>query len=174
MQKNLSFLLLLLLPLPLLANARDDGDALRLFLPATAAVGSLLAKDVEGVSQLGVTLVLGTVTTESLKYITHERRPNGECCVSFPSGHVTVAFGAASYVHNRYGFMYSVPFYLAASYVGYSRVFAKSHYTQDVIGGAAVGILSGFLSTTAFKGRDISFEINKKYAGIVYRKLFNI
>lgn len=179
MQKKLLFPLLnslLLLPLShslFATNARDHGDALRLYLPVTAALGSILAKDMDGVSQLGVTIVVATVSTESLKYITHERRPNGECCVSFPSGHASVAFGTAGFIHHRYGFAYSVPFYLAASYVGYSRVFAKSHYTQDVIAGAGVGILSAFVSTTAFKGRDISLVLNKKYAGVLYRKLFD-
>jgi membrane-associated phospholipid phosphatase len=164
---------LFLIPQSLYANARDDGDALRLILPGIAGIGAVLAKDMDGVSQLGVTLVVATASTESLKYITHERRPNGECCVSFPSGHASVAFGSAAFVHHRYGFLYSVPFYLAASYVGYSRVFARSHYTQDVIAGAGVGFLSAYVSTTAFKGRPIALVLDRKYAGILYRKLFD-
>lgn len=155
------------------ANTRKRGDDLRLLVPIAAAAGALAKNDMVGVSQLGITMLVTTVATEGLKLATQERRPNGECCASFPSGHTSAAFGGAAFIHNRYGFVYSVPFYLAASYVGYSRVYARSHYTQDVIAGAGVGILSAWLSTTAYKDIPIAFTFHGKYAGIVYRQLFD-
>lgn len=157
----------------LFAFDRRTGDDLRIIIPLTAGLGSLLAKDVRGVSELGMGLLVATASTESLKYLTHETRPNGECCASFPSGHTSIAFTSAAYMHFRYGLAYSIPFYMAASYVGYSRVQANSHYTHDVIAGGALGILSAYLTTTAFKDRPIALVLDSKYAGIVYRKVFD-
>lgn len=155
------------------ANTRHRGDNVRLLLPLTAAAGALAINDMTGVSQLGITMLVTTGATEGLKLATRERRPNGYCCESFPSGHTSAAFGGAAFIHNRFGFVYSIPFYLAASYVGYSRVYAHSHYTHDVIAGAGVGILSAWLSTTAYKDIPIAFTFHGKYAGIIYRKLFD-
>ena len=44
-------------------------------------------------------------------------------------------------MHKRYGFKVSVPYYIVAAYVGYSRVDANQHEIEDVVVGALVGIL---------------------------------
>lgn len=80
--------------------------------------------------------------TYALKYSVSEERPNGADNHSFPSGHTSVSFAGAEFIRKEYGWAWGVPAYLAAGYVGYSRVRAKDHYTWDVASGAAIGILS--------------------------------
>ncbi|MDQ7061241.1 MAG: phosphatase PAP2 family protein [Sulfurimonas sp.] len=48
-----------------------------------------------------------------------------------------------------------MPAYLAAAYVGYSRVATDAHYTTDVVVGALIGGLSSYYFTTEYKGYEI-------------------
>ena len=81
------------------------------------------------------------LATYTLKYSVDEQRPNGGG-QSFPSGHTSVAFAGAEFIRKEYGWGYGVPAYLAASFVGWSRVESHNHWTHDVLAGAAIGILS--------------------------------
>lgn len=63
-----------------------------------------------------------------------------------------MAFTGASFIHKRYGLKYAIPAYVAATYVGYSRVHVKAHYTKDVLAGAALGAASSFYFTKPYKG----------------------
>jgi len=80
--------------------------------------------------------------TYALKYSINEERPNGADSHSFPSGHTSVSFAGAEFIRKEYGWGWGIPAYLAASFVGYTRVKAKDHYTWDVVTGAGIGILS--------------------------------
>lgn len=78
--------------------------------------------------------------TQTLKYTFNETRPNGGGH-SFPSGHTAAAFTGAEFIRKEYGWWWGIPAYAMASYVGWSRVAAREHYTHDVLAGAAIGIL---------------------------------
>jgi membrane-associated phospholipid phosphatase len=66
---------------------------------------------------------------------------------SFPSGHTSLAFATAASLSIQYRKWYvTVPAYLWASSVGYSRIYLGVHYASDVLGGAAVGIGSAYLA----------------------------
>ena len=58
----------------------------------------------------------------------------------------------AAFIHKRYGWKYSIPVYVGATFVGYSRVQADKHFVEDVIAGATVGIFSSFYFTKSYKG----------------------
>lgn len=63
---------------------------------------------------------------------------------SFPSGHTTISFAAATAIfgkHKRLG----VAALVLAALIGFSRVYVGVHYPFDVLGGVLVGILSGWL-----------------------------
>ena len=149
---NISFLTLLLcLIFTVPARATDGvetaGDIIQLVLPATAAGLTLAHHDQEGFIQLAESGILTLGITYGLKYTISETRPNG-AEHSFPSGHSSISFASSEFIRERYGWNYGIPAYLAASFVGYSRVESKAHYTRDVIAGAVIGIGSSWIFTT--------------------------
>jgi undecaprenyl-diphosphatase len=76
--------------------------------------------------------------------ITPYKRSGGK---SFPSGHTSTAFTLATSLTLEYKKWYiSVPAYLWAGSVGYSRVYLGVHYFSDVMGGAIVGTGSALLA----------------------------
>jgi membrane-associated phospholipid phosphatase len=64
---------------------------------------------------------------------------------SFPSGHTTVAFAAATVFALEYKDHLVVPIiaYSAASLIGLSRITENKHWSTDVLVGAALGFLAG-------------------------------
>ncbi len=64
---------------------------------------------------------------------------------SFPSGHTSVAFAAATVYAMEYKDKPIVPIiaYSAATMIGLSRITENKHWTTDVLVGAALGFLSG-------------------------------
>lgn len=76
------------------------------------------------------------------------RDPNGKRTnSSFPSGHTTVAFAAATVFAMEYQNRPLVPIlaYSAATMIGLSRITENKHWATDVLTGAAVGYLTGRL-----------------------------
>ncbi|MBE9462624.1 phosphatase PAP2 family protein [Dyadobacter subterraneus] len=91
----------------------------------------------------GELLAIGTATL--LKRVTHELRPDGSAYNSFPSGHTTQAFAAATFLSEEYKDRYKwMPYasYTVASSVGLMRVANNRHYISDVLVGAGIGFLS--------------------------------
>ncbi len=145
----------------------NAGTAVQILIPAIALGTTIVHEDGhDGTVQFFKSLAASQITTEVLKNVTHERRPNGGCCKSFPSGHTSAAFMGASFIHKRYGLRYAIPAYLGATFVGYSRVQAKKHYTHDVLAGAAIGTLSSFYFTKPYKGFTVSPMAEKGGLGL--------
>ena len=141
------------------------GDVLAYALPATAAGMTLVYKDGKGALQFGESAALTLGVTLGLKYTVDETRPNGGSR-SFPSTHASISFSSAEFIRKRYGWEYGVPAYVAATFVAYSRVESKEHYTHDVIAGGVIGIVSSYIFTTPFKGWQIQPDIDGKYWGV--------
>lgn len=83
-------------------------------------------------------LVATGLATELLKHIVQEKRPFSDDHDSFPSGHTSLAFAAATVVSD-YHPKYEVLAYSAASVVGWSRVEDGKHRWREVIAGALLG-----------------------------------
>ena len=66
------------------------------------------------------------------------------------SGHATIAFSSAAFIQRRYGWKGGVPAYLVASYTGWLRLETDDHDVADVVGGAAIGMLSAYLLSDRF------------------------
>lgn len=66
---------------------------------------------------------------------------------SFPSGHTTVAFAAATVFAKEYGDkpLVGILSYSAATLIGLSRITENKHWATDVLCGAAIGYLTGKL-----------------------------
>lgn len=126
-----------------------SGNILQIAIPATAIGTTLGLKDFKGTGELANGCIATAITTYGLKYAFNKRRPSGENH-SFPSGHAAIAFYGSGFIHHRYGWQYAVPAYAAAIFVGYSRVKIKEHWIQDVVGGAAIGLLYSILLTTPY------------------------
>lgn len=59
---------------------------------------------------------------------------------SFPSGHSAVSFSIAFLIARFYPVLWGqLAVYLAAAFVGLSRIYVREHYLSDVIAGAAWG-----------------------------------
>ena len=67
------------------------------------------------------------------------RTPTG---LSFPSSHSTSSFAAAQAFRTL---LPSVPLYMAACTMAFSRMFLGVHYPSDIAAGAALGTLLGRL-----------------------------
>lgn len=62
---------------------------------------------------------------------------------SFPSGHSAFFFAMATaiYLYNK---KWGIWFFIAAILVNISRIVAGVHYPSDILGGAVVGVLTGY------------------------------
>jgi len=104
------------------------GDFVQVLLPIGGLSATKILKDKDGSKQFWQSFISSVGTTYLLKVAIDKERPNGHCCESFPSGHTTSAFAGAMFIYNRYGAEYGIPSLALASFVGYSRVYAKKHY----------------------------------------------
>lgn len=120
--------------------ARDALVAAALGVPA-------MQGDWRGDLQAAGSMAAAGGATVILKDLVHERRPDGSDKRSFPSGHTSVSFAAATTLERRYGWHAGLPAFLVATFVGVARVDASKHYVHDAIAGAAIGTLSGALLT---------------------------
>ncbi|OED45098.1 hypothetical protein ACH42_05700 [Endozoicomonas sp. (ex Bugula neritina AB1)] len=123
------------------------GDTLQILIPVLAFSSTFYVGDDEGRTQFYKSFASTVLLTHGGKRIFNKRRPDDSDNKAFPSGHTSAAFQGAAFIHFRYGFRYAIPGYLAASFVGYSRVDARKHDYADVLAGAAVGIASSWFFT---------------------------
>ena len=131
------------------STLQKSGDALLLLLPASALATTFYHDDSQGRMQLYKGAGTNLATTLALKYSIDKTRPDGSDDNSFPSGHTSVTFQAASFLLRRYGLAYGLPAYALATYTGYTRIQSNKHYLTDVLAGATIGILSSYAFTTA-------------------------
>lgn len=95
---------------------------------------------------------LGAATSSIIVYpmkrIVGRPRPNGSDSRSFPSGHTSIAFVAAEFLHQEFGHhsaWISIAGYATAATTGYLRMYNNEHRLGDVLAGAAIGIASSKL-----------------------------
>jgi membrane-associated phospholipid phosphatase len=108
-------------------------------------------KDSKGFAELALSSATTLAIVHSLKPLIDKTRPNGGGR-SFPSGHTAIAFAGAGFVQRRYGWAWGAPAYAVGVFVGYSRVHAKEHWTEDVIAGGAIGLASSYVFTRRYHG----------------------
>jgi len=100
-----------------------------------------------GMDEIEATLLAEGVA-QGLKAAVRRERPvqtdgNQSTTYSFPSGHATVTFAAATVLQQHLGYKAGIPTYLIASYVAMSRLHDNRHYASDVVFGAALGVVIG-------------------------------
>lgn len=93
----------------------------------------------------GGSAAVNAMLTEVLKSSIHETRPNGRDRHSWPSRHTSWAFwGAGVLTHELYR---NSPWWVILSHAGadamaIQRVASGNHFPKDVVGGAAIGLMS--------------------------------
>jgi membrane-associated phospholipid phosphatase len=120
-----------------------------------AAVGLPLLSDgshaknhaLRAADAIGTSVIL----SEGLKNLFHEKRPDSNAHDSFPSGHATAAFAAAtveSDLHPKQAALW----FTGATLISYSRIRLHRHYGRDVIAGALLGYGTARLELSAPRG----------------------
>jgi membrane-associated phospholipid phosphatase len=166
--------------LPITASAKnekawDTASSIGAYGLSAVAVGlPLIKEDTGGALQAAGSLAAAEVVAIGLKEAFPERRPDGSDRKSFPSGHTSRAFAAASTLYNRQGKSVGIPALAVATFVGVARVQADKHHWYDVVAGAAVGMTSGFLITRDRKERTAALVpwVDRKGGGIALAMRF--
>jgi membrane-associated phospholipid phosphatase len=91
-------------------------------------------------------IIVNQVWTQALKVVVRRERPDGSNNVSFPSGHASNAFTAATVLSRHYPRL-AVPSYGLATYIAVSRMAANKHHFSDIVAGAGFGYGVGRLVT---------------------------
>ncbi len=142
------------------------GDIIQILIPAAAYATTFVLDDKEARPQFYKSFLVNLAVTHGLKFAINKRRPEGEGTDSFPSGHTSASFQGATFIHKRYGLKYGIPAYIGASFVGWSRVDSKKHYTVDVLAGAAIGIISSHYFTTPYKDVSVTPVAENGFYGV--------
>ncbi|QXE18341.1 phosphatase PAP2 family protein [Clostridium sp. 001] len=107
-------------------------------------------------------IIIGSVFGEGLiKHIVKRTRPfyldptikllvAKPASYSFPSGHTTASFAAAS-ILSRYFKKYAPVFFTVAILIAFSRIYLYVHYPTDVLAGIVLGLVSGKITIYLFK-----------------------
>jgi len=127
---------------------------------ATYGFGTWLDKP--GVAALGRDLlrvqILTQAVTHAIKFSVQRTRPDQSAANSFPSGHTSSAFAAATVLKDHYGWKVGGPAYGIAAYIAASRLSENRHYLSDVVFGAAIGLAAG--RTIGFSAGATRFELS--------------
>ena len=129
-------------------------------IPVTVGVSGLIKNDKamkDNAIEMAESAAVNLFTTLALKYAVNRDRPfisypdiakkTNAITPSFPSGHTSTAFAAATSLSLSYPKWYIiVPSFSWAGTVGYSRMHLGAHYPSDVLAGAIIGSGSAWLT----------------------------
>ena len=168
----LTLLLALGALLPARADAKDAidivADSMQYLVPAIGLGNTLYRRDWDGLKQFALSGSVMAATTVTLKYSINAKRPSGGG-QAFPSGHAAVVSWGTGFLQKRYGWRWALPGYAAMGYVMWARVENDHHYVRDVVGGAAIGFLSGYLLSRRYEFAGHPVEVSPMAQGFGLR-----
>jgi membrane-associated phospholipid phosphatase len=134
-----------------------------------AAVGLPLLSDgkhgtthaLRAADAIGTSVIIG----EGLKNLFHEKRPDSNAHDSFPSGHATAAFAAATVESDLHPHETAL-WFTGATLISYSRIRLHRHYPRDVIAGALLGYGTARLELSTPRGLLLSPFIQPESHGL--------
>jgi membrane-associated phospholipid phosphatase len=157
-------------------NYIDLGDDYLRYAPTVAAyaLSACGLKSKHRFINRSVILALAYISSDfvvnTTKNITKEARPDNAANNSMPSQHVALAFIGATFLDHELGYIspwISVGGYVIASYVAYVRVARNAHWTNDVLMGAAVGMIMTNATYWAYDGVMKLFPKNLTIAPVI-------
>ena len=129
--------------------------ATALATPSGGEAWELVESKAEGIAVEGAAFAMAVGTTEVLKHTVRRMRPNQTSELSFPSGHATAGFAAATLTSKNLDSLslsgglrigLKAMTYSASVATAWARVEADKHYPSDVLAGAAIGhFLTAFI-----------------------------
>lgn len=126
-----------------IGRAVIDPSAIRQSLAMSALIGAESLIVNQGIKRL-FRRVRPTVSGDPRYPV---RRPSTS---SFPSGHASAAFFAASILTTATGRPLAPVWYSTAGVVAVSRAYVRIHHPSDVIGGAVLGVALGAVGSRVF------------------------
>ena len=128
---------------------REHFDDYMQYAPIATYLALCLPPPIKSKHTVGERVAVATVAygsmailTNSLKFTVREMRPDGSRRNSFPSGHTAVAFTGAELIRSEYGWGLGTVAYVSATAVAFMRIYNNRHWFNDVLAGAAIGIVS--------------------------------
>jgi membrane-associated phospholipid phosphatase len=143
-------------------TTQNVGDVFFYTLPLVTLGSTFIIGDKKGTWQFAKGFLTTTAITYGLKLGISKERPDGSNSDSFPSGHTSLTFHSAGFVHKRYGFKYAIPSYLLAGFTAASRIDSDKHDIFDVIAGAAIGLGSNLIFTTEYQQEHMELTFNSR------------
>jgi flagellar motor component MotA len=140
-------------------------------VPSALIAGAQLVWDEPNGIAHSESLIVSTVLTFGLKYLTARKRPDSDTATSFPSGHSQVAFCTASSLGVSYGLVAAIPSYGLAVLTAMARLADNAHWLSDVVAGATVGILFGrsafkhnmYVTPVVYDGGGLGINLTYRY-----------
>lgn len=148
------------------SNTEKLGDLFLILLPSTAYASTYIKDDIQGRDEFYKSFLVNGGITYSLKSTVDAERPDKSGNDSFPSGHTSVTFQSAVFIHKRYGLKNAILPYIAASFTGWSRVDAQKHHTRDVLAGGLIGACSSLYFTSSYQNLALLPIIEKDNIGM--------
>jgi membrane-associated phospholipid phosphatase len=150
-------------------------DILTAAVPLTGLGVAHFTDDTEGRKQWLRNVLVNQVLTSAFRLGFNEtslgRRPTGNG-YGFPSGHVAAVMSGATFLHQRYGWKWGAPAYLAAATVAYIRVKEDQHYWRDVVAAGALAYGVALLTVTPENASHLAPIIGPHFIGLRWQRSF--
>lgn len=151
--------------------ASEEGNLLFL----TLGIGINVLEDDNGLQRTlraGDSVLTSSAISEILKITTREERPDGAGHRSFPSGHATAAFAAAT-VQSEYH-PWQLPLWMSgAGLIAASRVKLHRHYIHDVVAGGILGMTTAEVELASQRGLLLFPVIDPAEHRVAVQAIFN-
>lgn len=150
-------------------------DILTAVVPLTGLAVVCLSDNAEGRKQWLRNICVNQILITALRVGFNEtslgERPNGND-YGFPSGHVAFVMSGATFLHQRYGWKWGIPAYLAAASVACVRVDEDKHHWRDVLASGALSYGVGMFTITSKNATYLAPVIGPDFIGLRWGRSF--